>query len=357
MSANEVSFPPEDAVSCLRFSPESVPKTFLVATSWANDARLWEIQNDGTTIPIARQTHNEAILSCAWSTDGTKVFTASCDNTAKMWDLQSNQQVQIAQHDKPIKTIHYIQYANYTCVMTGSWDQTLKFWDLRSKTPLKTFNLPDKCYCADVDGPIAVVSGANRYIKLYHLDGLREVSKIFENNFKFQHSCLRIFQDAMTKQPTGFALGSIEGRVAIHYLEDDKERSSKFEFKCHRSKQTTQHQPQDIYAVNDMAFHPKYMTLATVGSDGNFHFWDIGSRLLIKSTFSINRNIPITSCTIDARGKIFAYAYGYDWHKGHEFNNPEIKSSIHFLGLSDDLKPTQGRTDIKFMGGTRYYKI
>lgn len=29
--------------------------------------------------------------------DGTKVFTASCDKTAKMWDLASNQTVQIAQ--------------------------------------------------------------------------------------------------------------------------------------------------------------------------------------------------------------------------------------------------------------------
>ena len=29
--------------------------------------------------------------------DGTKVFTASCDKTAKLWDLNSNQCVQIAQ--------------------------------------------------------------------------------------------------------------------------------------------------------------------------------------------------------------------------------------------------------------------
>ena len=29
--------------------------------------------------------------------DGTKVFTGSCDKTAKMWDLNSNQTVQIAQ--------------------------------------------------------------------------------------------------------------------------------------------------------------------------------------------------------------------------------------------------------------------
>ena len=29
--------------------------------------------------------------------DGTKVFTGSCDKTAKMWDLNSNQAIQVAQ--------------------------------------------------------------------------------------------------------------------------------------------------------------------------------------------------------------------------------------------------------------------
>ena len=29
--------------------------------------------------------------------DGTKVFTASCDKTAKLWDLQTNQAIAVAQ--------------------------------------------------------------------------------------------------------------------------------------------------------------------------------------------------------------------------------------------------------------------
>jgi len=32
--------------------------------------------------------------------DGTKVFTASCDKTAKLWDLQANQAIAIAQVSK-----------------------------------------------------------------------------------------------------------------------------------------------------------------------------------------------------------------------------------------------------------------
>jgi len=51
---------------------------------------------------------------------------ASCDKTVKCWDLQSNQCVQVAQHDAPIKTCHWIKAMNYTCLLTSSWDKTLK---------------------------------------------------------------------------------------------------------------------------------------------------------------------------------------------------------------------------------------
>lgn len=38
-----------------------------------------------------------------------------------------------------------------------------------------------------------------------------------DSPLKYQHRCVRIFKDKQN-QPTGFALGSIEGRVAIHYI-------------------------------------------------------------------------------------------------------------------------------------------
>ena len=54
------------------------------------------------------------------------MFSASCDKTVKMWDLNSNQAIQVAQHEAPVKTVHFIKASNYTCLMTGSWDKTLK---------------------------------------------------------------------------------------------------------------------------------------------------------------------------------------------------------------------------------------
>lgn len=99
---------------------------------------------------------------------------ASCDKMVKCWDLASNQTMQVAAHDAPIKTCHWVKGSNYTCLMTGSWDKTLKvlnysiikiyyfvdkfiyffpcfqFWDTRTPNPMLTLNLPERCYCADV---------------------------------------------------------------------------------------------------------------------------------------------------------------------------------------------------------------
>lgn len=54
--------------------------------------------------------------------------------------------------------------------------------------------------------------------------------------------------DKKTNQPTGFALGSIEGRVAIQYVQPTNPKDN-FTFKCHRSNGTTNGM-QDIYAVS-----------------------------------------------------------------------------------------------------------
>ena len=44
-------------------------------------------------------------------------------------------------------------------------------------------------------------------------------------------------------------MGSIEGRVAVHHVEDSAQ-SKNFTFKCHRD-------GNDIYAVNAITFHPQ----------------------------------------------------------------------------------------------------
>ncbi|UYV80083.1 RAE1 [Cordylochernes scorpioides] len=330
----EVCNPPEDSVSSLAFSPAAGLPTLLVAGSWDSSIRCWEVHQSGLTVLKAQQAHQAPVLDLAWSDDGTKVFSASCDKTAKVWDLASNQAITVAQHEAPIKTVHWIKGTNYSCLMTGSWDKTLKFWDTRTPNPMLTINLPERCYCADVLYPMAVVSTAGRAIIVYHLENTPTEVKKIESSLKFQHRCISIFTDKKSA-PTGFALGSVEGRVAIQYVDTTNPKDN-FTFKCHRSNGTTNGY-QDIYAVNDIAFHPTHGTLATVGSDGRFSFWDKDARTKLKTSEQVE--LPITRCCFDARGEIFAYSSSYDWSKGHEFHNPQKKNYIFLHSCFDDLKP------------------
>jgi mRNA export factor len=59
----EVVNPPDDSISCLRFSPMSVTNsTFLIAGSWDNNVRCWEIQSNGQTVPKTQQSMQVSVF-------------------------------------------------------------------------------------------------------------------------------------------------------------------------------------------------------------------------------------------------------------------------------------------------------
>jgi len=332
----EVPNPSDDSISTLTFSPPSLPTNFLVAGSWDNNVRCWEITANAQAVPKAQQTMGGPILDTCWHDDGSKVFMASCDKQVKCWDLASNQAVQVAEHQAPVKACRWVKAPNYSALMTASWDKTIKFWDVRAPTPMLSIDLPERAYCADVDYPMAVVGTAGRGIIIYQLDGQPKEFKKVESPLKYQHRCVSIFKDKKST-PTGFALGSVEGRVAIQYVNAANPKDN-FTFKCHRSNGAV-NGFQDIFAVNDIAFHPVHGTLATVGSDGKYSFWDKDARTKLKTSDACEQ--AITKCAFNKDGNIFAYAVSYDWSKGHEFYNAQKKNYIFLRSCFEDLRPRQ----------------
>lgn len=208
---------------------------------------------------------------------------------------------------------------------------------MRQPNPLKVLTLPERVYGADVFDAMAVVTTADRTIQVYILDPAPTEYKKLDSLLKYQHRCVSIFTDK-NRKPNGFAIGSIEGRVAIMYVDTPNPTNDNFTFKCHRSTPPNNAIPQDIYAVNDIAFHPIHGTLATVGSDSRYSFWDKDERTKIKTSDPINDQ-PITSCAFDSRGQLFAYASSYDWHRGHEGNNPAKKNVIYLRPCFEEMKP------------------
>lgn len=62
-----------------------------------------------------------------------------------------------------------------------------------------------------------------------------------------------------------------------------------------------------------------HSTFSTAGSDGGFNFWDKDNKHRLKPFQRMNQ--PITATAFSADGNIFAYAVGYDWSKGVEYNS------------------------------------
>ena len=132
----EVPQGPEDSISDLSFSPTA--EIFSVA-SWDNKVRLYEIGQGGVN-GKAMYEHTGPVLTTHFSKDGTKVASGSADKTAKMFDLGSGQNQQVAAHDLPIKSVRFVSVNGTEALATASWDKTLKYWDLRRTQPPSVLN-------------------------------------------------------------------------------------------------------------------------------------------------------------------------------------------------------------------------
>lgn len=310
---------PEKTITSLAFSPSLC--TQFLAAGCLEGVSCWKIYQDGN---IRNSIHKPGmlVLDVAWHTDGTKLFLAGFDKQLKMWDLESNQLVDLGVfHEGPIKTCHWFstpKSPQCTFLMTGSWDKTLKLWDIRNPEPVYNFTLPERCNCADVDYPFIVVGTVSRQVNVYDLNDCKVIPK--ESPLESQSTCVTIFRDASSNS-MGYALGSSNGRAAIQYLSPPtKTESTKHNFTF-----SGVGNPNDaMYAVNDIAFHPVDGTLATAGGNGVFHFWNKETRNRIMSSEVMEK--PIMRCAFNNDGNLFAYAVSNDWRC--DFGNPQRQNHI-----------------------------
>ncbi|KAH7061439.1 WD40-repeat-containing domain protein [Macrophomina phaseolina] len=331
----QINQPPSDSISEIAFSPSA---DILAASSWDGGVYVWQIDGSGQSQAAASFKFDAPALCCTWAKDGSCVIGAGADKTAKRLDLGgSPTPVVVAQHDHPIRSIRTTNISGTNVLVTGSWDHHVKYWDVRASNvqPVIDVQAQERIYTMDVKDKLLVVGTADRYINIINLDNPNTFYKSMQSPLKWQTRVVSCFTDA-----TGFAVGSIEGRCAIQYVED-KDSSSNFSFKCHRQTDNTQRDVAKVYSVNAISFHPQHGTFSTAGSDGTFHFWDKDAKHRLKGYPEVGG--PITSTAFNASGSIFAYAVSYDWSKGYAHNNQSIPTKIMLHPIqTDECKPRQG---------------
>jgi cell cycle arrest protein BUB3 len=189
-------------------------------------------------------------------------------------------------------------------VASAGWDSMFCIWKChndstdtdtdntdKDKAPLVQLKLPDKAFSMDAipihnnsnnsysdsnnaeSYRIAISTAGKRLliIDIQNLHTPNPTATIIlnrESSLKYQSRTCRFFPSG-----NGLAIGSIEGRVAIEFLNDaplnipSPSGMKKYAFKCHRSGDI-------VYPVNAIAFHPKFETFATGGCDGTVVTWD-----------------------------------------------------------------------------------
>lgn len=327
-----INNPADDSISDIAFSPQ---QDFLFsASSWDGKVRIWDIQNG---VAQGRSQYESAapVLCTRWSSDGTKVASGGCDNIVKIYDVVSGQTQDLASHTAPVKSLRYVPCGptSTECLVTGSWDKTIKYWDLRQPQPISTLSMPERVYTMDSKQQLLVVGTAERHVVVINLTNPTTIFKTTLSPLKWQTRVVACYNEG-----DGYAMGSIEGRCAIRYVDDAMQKKSGFSFKCHRQanpNRTAGSSGQTaVYPVNSIVFHPIHGTFVTAGGDGGFHFWDKNQRHRLKGFPSMGASIPV--CNFNRSGSVFAYALSYDWHEGHTGNKPDYPNVIRLHPTTDE---------------------
>jgi len=100
-------------------------------------------------------------------------------------------------------------------IVSGSWDKTVKYWDMRQQTAVGTVACQDRVYTMDVKNNLCIVGTADRYINVINLEQPTKFYKTIQSPLKWQTRVVTCFADG-----AGFAIGSIEGRCAMQYVEE-----------------------------------------------------------------------------------------------------------------------------------------
>jgi len=145
------------------YSPDG---TRIVTASNDNTARIWDAKT-GAQLAVLLG-HGDHVESAAYSPDGTRIVTASRDKTARIWDAHTGAQLVLLSGHVHIYTAAYSP--DGTRIVTASHDQAAHIWDARTGAELAVLlGHGDTVYSAaySPDGARIVTASADKTARIW----------------------------------------------------------------------------------------------------------------------------------------------------------------------------------------------
>ncbi|XP_010532631.1 PREDICTED: mitotic checkpoint protein BUB3.3 [Tarenaya hassleriana] len=293
-----------DAVSRLRFSPES---NTLLVSSWDSYLRLYNVERSEL---ISELPSEAALLDCCFENVSTSFSTGS-DGCIRRYDLNVGTIETIGRHDDVATSIVYSGEKGE--VVSAGLDEKIKVWDARQRKSL----VYATSTCAAV-GCMAI-SGFNlvvcieAYMLIYDLRNLQQPFQSCPSQVDVPIRCV-------TSVPCsrGYAVGSVDGRVALDFADTASSSEIKYTFRCHpKSKNGKLY----LASVNGIEFNPCGSgTFVTGDNEGYVIAWDAQSR---RKLFEMPRYPnSIASLAFNHTGELVAIASSHTYQEAKEKEEP-----------------------------------
>ncbi len=117
------------SVNAVAFSPDGRK---VATASYDNTARLWDVE---TEKQIQRLEHDGSVYGVAFSPDGKKLATASSGSSARLWDVRTGKQLQRLEHNNSVNAVAFSPDGQK--LATASSDSSARLWDVRTGKQLQ----------------------------------------------------------------------------------------------------------------------------------------------------------------------------------------------------------------------------
>jgi len=254
-------------VAGLAFSPDG---RRVVSGSWDNTVRVWDVDT-GNEIRCF-EGHTAPVGSVAFSPDGNQVASGSTDRTVRVWEIESGRQIRSFEgHRDAVYGVAFCPEGQM--VLSTGPEAAILLWDVSTGTVVRRLEGhvgPVGSVASSLDGRWAVSGGEDRTVRLWSTETGKETRR-FEGHTDWVNTV------AFSPDDRRVVSASSDATVRVWDVETGEE-VRRFD------------EPDKVYAV---AFSPIGDHVLSGCGDGTVRLWDVNSG---GQTARFNRHTEMVQC-------------------------------------------------------------